>query len=573
MAHAELDRLQACLNFALDTLRKEMDDSQLPPLSQHSPVEHPLDDPNFLPSARLFEARRLSLACMGELKNLIQSPLDRCFEDKFSIYGVACIDMLIRTGIVDYLADVPNPSQGVPVAELAANLELDSQKIIPILRCSAANGWVRESHDSSFALNRCSRTLIKGQPGWKLVSLPGFMTLVETVSHWVTESEWKISRSPLQTAFQIAYKTPLSAFSWLVERPELHLHAAGHFQMSSSLPGYMTLIETVSHWVTESEWKLSRSPLQTAFQIAYKTPLLAFSWFSERPELCIHAAGHYEVFGNTSTPSIIADYPWAQLETPVIVDCAGGKGGLVSAILDAHPSFEGIVQDMEDMVAVTGSIMQELRPIQIESGVLKVEAHDLFQPQPRIGNEYSFILRHIIHNWPDKEAVTILSHLARALGPKSKILVVDIIAVEVHDLFQPQPRIGNEYSFILRHIMHDWPDEEAATILSHLARALGPKSKILVIDDIAVPNVDATATMTINSLSHERADYIIPSHFGSASKSTSGSSMHMMAMFNSRERSMDEWEQLVRVAGLRITNVYPLRAQDSIIECALDTHE
>ncbi|OJA20286.1 hypothetical protein AZE42_12388, partial [Rhizopogon vesiculosus] len=32
MAHAELDRLQACLNFALDTLRKEMDDSQLPPL-------------------------------------------------------------------------------------------------------------------------------------------------------------------------------------------------------------------------------------------------------------------------------------------------------------------------------------------------------------------------------------------------------------------------------------------------------------------------------------------------------------------------------------------------------------
>ncbi|OAX35099.1 S-adenosyl-L-methionine-dependent methyltransferase [Rhizopogon vinicolor AM-OR11-026] len=452
MAHAELDRLQACLNSALDTLRKEMNDSQLPPLSQHSSVEHPLDDPNFLPSARLFEARRLSLACMGELKNLIQSPLDRCFEDKLSTYGIVCIDMLIHTGIVDYLADVPNPSQGVPVAELAAKLELDSKKIIPILRCSAANGWVRETRDSSFALNRCSRILIKGQPGWKLVALPGFMTLVETVSHWVTESEWKLSRSPLQTAFQIAYKTPLSAFSWLIERPKLFIHVAGHFQ----------------------------------------------------------------VFGDTSTPSVIADYPWTQLETPVIVDCGGGQGGLVSAILDAHPSFEVIVQDMEDMVAVTGSIMQERRPIQIESGVLKVEAHDLFQPQPRI---------------------------------------------------------GNEYSFILRHIMHDWPDEEAsqATILSHLARALGPKSKILIIDIIVVPNVDATATTTINSLSHERADYIIPSHFGSASKIISGSSMHMMAMFNSYERSMNEWEKLVRVSGLRITNVYPLRAQASIIECALDS--
>ncbi|OJA11232.1 hypothetical protein AZE42_13850 [Rhizopogon vesiculosus] len=79
--------------------------------------------------------------------------------------------------------------------------------------------------------------------------------------------------------------------------------------------------------------------------------------------------------------------------------------------------------------------------------------------------------------------------------------------------------------------------------------------------------------MTINSLSHERADYIIPSHFGSASKIISGSSMHMMAMFNGCERSMNEWEKLVRVAGLRITNVYPLRAQASIIECALDIHE
>lgn len=62
MAHAELDRLQACLNLSLDALRKEMDNSQLLPLSQHSSVEHPLDDPTtYLPSTALFDARRLSL--------------------------------------------------------------------------------------------------------------------------------------------------------------------------------------------------------------------------------------------------------------------------------------------------------------------------------------------------------------------------------------------------------------------------------------------------------------------------------------------------------------------------------
>jgi hypothetical protein len=89
-------------------------------------------------------------------------------EEKLSLYGVVCTDVLIQTGIVDYLADVPNLSQGVPVAELASKFELDSQKLTPILRCSTANGWVRETRDSSFALNRCSRTFVEGRAGRKL---------------------------------------------------------------------------------------------------------------------------------------------------------------------------------------------------------------------------------------------------------------------------------------------------------------------------------------------------------------------------------------------------------------------
>ncbi|KAG1747840.1 O-methyltransferase-domain-containing protein [Suillus paluster] len=456
MAHAELDRLQACLNFALDTFRKELDNSHLPPLSQHSPVEHPLDDPTtYLPSTALFEARRLSLACLGELKNLIQSPLDRRMEDRYSGYGVASTDTLIKTGIIDYLSGVPNPSQGVPVTELALKFELDSQKLVPILRCCAANGWVRETSDSSFALNRCARTFIEGHAGRR---------------------------------------------------------------MAFSMPGFMSMIETIPHWVAESDWKFSHSPEQTAFQIAFKTPLMAFSWIVKNPEVLIPIANHLQVAGDMSTPTIVADYPWEQLETPVIVDCGGGEGGLVSAILDAHPSFRAIVQDMENVVALTSSIMEERRPRDIESGVLNVEAHNLFQPQQRI---------------------------------------------------------GNEYSFILRHIMHDWPDKEAATILGHVARALGPKSKILLIDMVNIPNVDATATPSVESfLMHsdaKRRDYSIPSHFGSASKLVAAYSMHMLSMMNGCERSLREWETLVGGCGLRITNVYPLRDHSAIIECELDT--
>ncbi|KAG2057499.1 hypothetical protein BDR06DRAFT_1005126 [Suillus hirtellus] len=121
MTYAELDRLQTCSIFSLDTLRKEMDSSQLLPLSQHSSVEHPLDDTTtHLPSMALSDARRLSLACLGELKNLIQSPLDKRMDEKYSAYGAAFIDILIKTSIIDYLSDLSNPSEGIPVTELAS---------------------------------------------------------------------------------------------------------------------------------------------------------------------------------------------------------------------------------------------------------------------------------------------------------------------------------------------------------------------------------------------------------------------------------------------------------------------
>lgn len=231
-----------------------------------------------------------------------------------------------------------------------------------------------------------------------------------------------------------------------------------------------------------------------------------------------YSIGGSFVIGDVSTLSVVADYPWEQLETPIIVDCGGGEGGLVTAVLDSHPSFRAIVQDLDNVVALTSSIMNARRPRDIESGTIKVEAHDFFQSQPRIGNEYSFVLRHILHDWPDKEAAAILSNIARALGPKSKILIVEMVVV---------------------------------------------------------PNVDSTATTSAKSFlldgNDKRPNYCVPSHFGSASKPVNAFSVHMLSLVNGCERSLREWESLINRCGLRITNVYPLRALTSIIECALDT--
>ncbi|KAG2037266.1 hypothetical protein BDR03DRAFT_1051506 [Suillus americanus] len=132
-----------------------------------------------------------------------------------------------------------------------------------------------------------------------------------------------------------------------------------------------------------------------------------------------------------STLIIVADYPQERLKTFIIVDCVDGP---VLAILDAqvahaifltflssqswHASFRAIRYKTWGIVALPSLIMKERRPRDIGSGMLRVEACNFFQSQPRIGNEYSFILRHILHDWPDKEAATILGNADRALGPR-----------------------------------------------------------------------------------------------------------------------------------------------------------
>jgi hypothetical protein len=66
-------------------------------------------------------------------------------------------------------------------------------------------------------------------------STPGFLSIVGAMPRWVTESDWKLSRSPAQTAFQIAFKTPLQLFSWLAQNPQALIPLAGHLQVSISV--------------------------------------------------------------------------------------------------------------------------------------------------------------------------------------------------------------------------------------------------------------------------------------------------------------------------------------------------
>lgn len=94
--------------------------------------------------------------------------------------------------------------------------------------------------------------------------------------------------------------------------------------------------------------------------------------------------------------------------------------------------------------------------------------------------------------------------------------------------------------YILKHIIHDYDDDEAAKILRNCRDAMTPKSRILVMDIVLT---QTTATFL-----------------------RSWTDLEMMVLLNGKERTADEFSNLFNSAGLKLNRIIPTRSEISIIE-------
>jgi hypothetical protein len=113
-----------------------------------------------------------------------------------------------------------------------------------------------------------------------------------------------------------------------------------------------------------------------------------------------------------------------------IVDVGGGYGQELTAFRDAFPNLEGryILQDRS---AVPPSHTKNSKTTHntkdgAEQAQIEVMRHDFFNPQPVFGADV-YLLSRILHNWPDEKARVILSHLCAAMSQDSTLLVIDRI--------------------------------------------------------------------------------------------------------------------------------------------------
>lgn len=112
-----------------------------------------------------------------------------------------------------------------------------------------------------------------------------------------------------------------------------------------------------------------------------------------------------------------------ELETGVIVDVAGNKGYELVSLAAEHPEFEGTLI-LEDLPS-TFAQMNEEEQSKIKDAGIRLQEYDFFTPQPIKGANIYFI-RDVLHDWPDKEAVQLLSQTAEAMEPgRSRLLIED----------------------------------------------------------------------------------------------------------------------------------------------------
>lgn len=114
----------------------------------------------------------------------------------------------------------------------------------------------------------------------------------------------------------------------------------------------------------------------------------------------------------------------------VIADVGGGHGQFLGALLQGAPNSRGLLFDME---AVLTGADHELEALAVAGRVEKV-AGSFFEAVP--GGADLYLLKHILHDWTDEQCAQILAKVAAAMKPGSTLLIAEMLLAEPPD-FSP----------------------------------------------------------------------------------------------------------------------------------------
>ena len=205
----------------------------------------------------------------------------------------------------------------------------------------------------------------------------------------------------------------------------------------------------------------------------------AFAEMAKDPAQAANFDAAMADFTKMTAVAVAAAYDFTPLGT--IVDVGGGNGALLLGILKAYAHLQGVVADRPDVVE-------------------------------RAKKEIA----------------------ASGLGARCRAVAIDF--------FREVP--GGADAYVLKHVIHDWDDERARTILANCRRVVPPNGRLLLVEGVYPPRIDGSPE----------------------SRGAAANDVNMLVSTGGRQRSEAEFRSLYSAAGFRLTRIVPTPARASVIE-------
>jgi hypothetical protein len=188
--------------------------------------------------------------------------------------------------------------------------------------------------------------------------------------------------------------------------------------LRSDVPGSqrsLAIMNGEEHYRSWGELLYSVQTGKTAFDKLHGMPV--FDFLSANPvQARLFDEAMVGVHGR-ETAAMLEAYDFSHIG--VLADVGGGNGSLLSAVLKQYPQMRGILYDLPGVI---GRAKANLQAAGLDARCQAIGG-SFFESMPTGADAY--LMRHIIHDWDDEKALTILRNIHRAMRPGGKLLLVE----------------------------------------------------------------------------------------------------------------------------------------------------
>ncbi|NIS65070.1 MAG: methyltransferase, partial [Gemmatimonadales bacterium] len=190
--------------------------------------------------------------------------------------------------------------------------------------------------------------------------------------------------------------------------------------LASDAPGSKRSLARMAGAEFYRSWGGLLSSVETgaaAFDKVFGTPF--FHYMSANPDRWRIYDDAMTGIHDSETVPVLDAYDFAPFRT--IVDVGGGNGLALAAVLRRHPMARGVLFDLPPVAERAREVVGGCDV----SDRCDFVGGDFFDSVPSSGDAY--LLRHVIHDWDDGEAVAILRNCRDAMRRGGKVLVVETV--------------------------------------------------------------------------------------------------------------------------------------------------